>query len=48
MEDNKKKLTLYLNEDVIKAIKVIAIQEDISLSQLTEKLYKEVLNNKNK
>lgn len=44
MANNKKKLTIYINEDILKEIKIKAIRDDISLSQLTENLYKEELN----
>ena len=44
MANNKKKLTIYINEDILKEIKIKAIRDDISLSQLTENLYKKDLN----
>lgn len=44
MANNKKKLTIYINEDILKEIKIKAIKDDISLSQLTENLYKKALN----
>ena len=44
----KKKLTIYVPEDVAKAIKVLAINKDISLSQLTESLFIELLNKEDK
>lgn len=44
MANNKKKLTIYINEDILKEIKIKAIKDDISLSQLTENLYKKDLN----
>ena len=48
MSDEKKKLTIYINEDVLKQIKISAINQDISLSLLTENLYKEVLSKEKK
>lgn len=48
MANNKKKLTIYINEDILKEIKIKAIRDDISLSQLTENLYKQELNIDNK
>ena len=48
MANNKKKLTIYINEDILKEIKIKAIRDDISLSQLTENLYKQELNINNK
>lgn len=47
MSDEKKKLTIYINEDILKQIKILAINKDISLSLLTENLYKEALNKSN-
>lgn len=35
----KKKLTIYINEDVLKEMKILAVKLDCSLSELTESLY---------
>ena len=35
----KKKLTIYINEDVLKEMKILAVKLDSSLSELTESLY---------
>lgn len=48
MSTEKKKLTIYINEDILKQIKISAINQDISLSLLTENLYKEALNKEKK
>lgn len=48
MASNKKKLTIYVDEDIVKAIKILAINSDCSLSVLTEELYKEKLSKVNK
>lgn len=37
--ENKKKLTILIDEDLIKELKVTAINEDISVGDLIEKLY---------
>lgn len=40
----KKKLTIYVDEEIIKAMKIKVLEEGIeSLSQFTEELYREVL-----
>ena len=39
----KTKLTLYVHEDLIQAIKIQAIMEKRSVSQITEQLYREYL-----
>lgn len=44
MSSTKKKLTIYVDEEVVKAIKILAIKSDCSLSVLTEELYKLRLN----
>ena len=42
----KTKLTLYVHEDLIEAIKIQAILEKTSVSQITEELYREYLGKK--
>ena len=44
----KTKLTLYVREDLIQAIKIQAIMEKRSVSQITEELYREYLGKKAK
>lgn len=44
----KKKLTLYVSEEVAKKIKIMAIEKDVSLSVLTETLFVEALEKENK
>lgn len=36
---SKKKVTIYIDEDILKDMKILAIQLDCSLSELTESLY---------
>ncbi|MGL5151797.1 MAG: hypothetical protein ACRC7N_14620 [Clostridium sp.] len=40
----KKKLTIYINEEVLLNIKIQALKEKCSLSELTEALYRIKLN----
>lgn len=40
----KKKLTIYIDEEILKKMKILAIEKDISLSELTNDLYKKCLN----
>ena len=47
MSEPKKKITLYVSEDVVKQIKILAINNDLSLSQLTENLFIEKLEKEN-
>ena len=42
----KTKLTLWVPEDLIEAIKIQAILEKTSVSQITEELYREYLGKK--
>ncbi len=42
----KTKLTLYVHEDLIEAIKIQAVREKRSVSQITEELYREYLRKK--
>ena len=44
----KTKLTLYVHEDLIEAIKIQAILEKTSVSQITEELYRWYLKGKKK
>lgn len=41
--DNKKKVTIYLEQDTVKRLKMEAIKADISLSRLIEELAQAVL-----
>lgn len=43
MENGKKKLTIYINEEVLKKMKIEAIERGMSLSVLTEMLYRQEL-----
>lgn len=43
MENGKKKLTIYINEEVLKKMKIEAIERGMSLSVLTETLYRQEL-----
>lgn len=47
MSEQKKKITLYVNEEVVKQIKILAINNDLSLSQLTENLFIEKIEKEN-
>lgn len=40
----KRKLTIYIDEEILQEIKIKAIKENISLSALTELLYKSKIN----
>ncbi len=42
----KTKLTLYVHEDLIEAIKIQGIREKRSVSQITEELYRQYLRKK--
>ena len=44
----KTKLTLWVHEDLIEAIKIQAIREKRSVSRITEELYREYLGKKAK
>ena len=43
MENGKKKATVYINEDILKKMKIEAIERGVSLSILTEILYRQEL-----